>query len=70
VPDLKEAYEKHQQLPVILMVNEDLFRNVYEEEIPEINKQRGEMHRFIDSFDYEQVVRHEKYEIWVPAESL
>jgi hypothetical protein len=68
LPDLEEAYEKHRELPVILMVDEALFRNIHEEEIPVINEQRGEIRRFMDSFDYEQVVREEKYEIWVPAE--
>ena len=70
VPDLTEAYERNDRLPVILLVKEELFRRVYEEEKPEIEKQRGEMYRFIDSYDYEQVVKQEDYEIWVPADNL
>ncbi len=68
LPDLKEAYEKNGQLPVILLVNEEKFRTVLEEEKPEIIKQRGEVYKFIDTFDFKQVVKEEDYEIWVPAD--
>jgi hypothetical protein len=67
LPDLKEAYEKNGQLPVILLVKEEKFRTVYEEEKPEINRQREEMYKFIETFDFKQVVKEEDYEIWVPA---
>jgi hypothetical protein len=68
LPDLNTAYGIHQQLPVILMVDEALFRTVYEEEIPVIDEQRGEIHRFMDQFLYTPVISRENYEIWVPAE--
>jgi len=66
-PDLSKAYEKNGQLPVILLVKEETFRTVYEEEKPEINRQREEMYKFIDKYDLRQVVKEEDYEIWVPA---
>lgn len=67
LPDLTEAYEMNNQLPVILMVKEDKFRTVLEEEKPEINKQRSEIFKFIDTYDFIQAVKEEDYEIWVPA---
>jgi hypothetical protein len=69
VPDLREAYERNGRLPVILLVKEELFRRVYEEERPEIAKQRSEIYRFMDSYDYDPVVKKEDYEIWVPADN-
>ena len=70
LPDLKEAYERNDQLPVILMVKEEKFRTVFEDEKPEINKQRGEIYKFIETFDFIQVVKEEDYEIWVPADRI
>ena len=67
VPDLTGAYERNGRLPVILLVREELFRSVYEEEKPEIERQRGEMYKFIDTFDYDMAVKEKDYEIWVPA---
>jgi hypothetical protein len=68
VPDLEEAYHDLHQLPVILIAREALFRTVYEDEMPEIRRQREEIHQFIGAHDYRQVVKKENYEIWVPAE--
>jgi len=69
LPDLTEAYEQNDQLPVILMVNEEKFRMVFEDEKPEISKQRGEIFKFMDTYDFIQVVKEEDHEIWVPADS-
>ena len=69
-PDLKEAYEKNDQLPVILMVKEEKFRTVLEDEKPEINRQRGEIYKFIETFDFIRVVKEEDYEIWVPVDRI
>jgi hypothetical protein len=55
------------QLPVILLVKEEKFRTVFEEEKPEINKQRGEIFKFMETYDFIQAVKEEDYEIWVPA---
>lgn len=70
LPDLTEAYEKNGQLPVILMVDEEKFRTVFEDEKPEISKQRGEIHKFMEPYDFVQVVKEEDYEIWVPANRI
>lgn len=67
LPDLTEAYEMNDQLPVILLVKEEKFRTVFEEEKPEINKQRGEIFKFMETYDFIQAVKEEDYEIWVPA---
>ena len=66
LPDLQAAYEKHKKLPVILIVNEEIFRRVYEEEKDEMLLQQEEVYKFITSFDYQRVVKSENHEIWVP----
>jgi hypothetical protein len=70
LPDLTEAYEKNNQLPVILMVKEEKFRRVSADEKPEINRQRAEVYRFIETFDFIQVVKKADYEIWVPTDKI
>ena len=67
LPDLQAAYEKHNKLPVILIVNEEIFRTVYKEEKDEMLLQQEEVYKFITSFDYQRVVKAENHEIWVPA---
>jgi hypothetical protein len=69
-PDLTEAYENNNQLPVILMVKEEKYRTVAAEEKPEINRQRAEVYRFIETFDFIQVVKKADYEIWVPTDKI
>ena len=66
LPDLQAAYEKHKKLPVILIVNEEIFRTVYKEEKDEMIIQHEEIYKFINSFDYQRVVKAENHEIWVP----
>ena len=66
LPDLQAAYEKHKKLPVILIVNEEIFRTVFEEEKDEMILQHEEIYKFINSFDYQRVVKAENHEIWVP----
>ena len=68
IPDLKKAYERHYKLPVILIVNEEIFRTVFEEEKDEMKKQHEEIYKFINSFDYTRAVKAENHEIWVPAD--
>jgi hypothetical protein len=67
VPDLEEAYESIGRLPVVLMVDEGLFRTVYEEEKPEIKRQEEEIYQFMQNHGYSRVVEKDDYEIWVPA---
>jgi hypothetical protein len=66
LPDLQAAYQKHKKLPVILIVNEEIFRTVYEEEKDEMKLQHEEIYKFITSYNYQRVVKTENHEIWVP----
>jgi len=68
VPDLQGAYERYNKLPVILIVNEEIFRTVLKEEKDEMIKQHEEIYKFINSFDYQRVVKAENHEIWIPVD--
>jgi hypothetical protein len=66
LPDLQAAYEKDKKLPVILIVNDEIFRTLSLEEKDEMMRQHEEIYKFITSFDYQRVVKAENHEIWVP----
>jgi hypothetical protein len=68
LPDLQAAYEKHNKLPVILIVNEEIFTTMPDEELAEMKIQQEEIYKFINSFDYNRVMKAENHEIWVPGD--
>jgi hypothetical protein len=66
--DLQAAYEKHNKLPVILILNEEIFRAMPEDELAEMKMQQEEIYKFINSFDYTRAMKAENHEIWVPGD--